>query len=99
MVKAAAARAVAVGAVAACAHGAQGAAGQPNLVLLVVDDLGWADLGFRSGDGDAHIRTPVLDSLAADGVVLNRHYSYNWCGPSRASLMTGPSATSFGSEC
>ncbi len=86
--KATAARVLAIGAVATCSRSVLGAQ-QPHLVMVVVDDLGWADLEFRGGNGKADIRTPVLNELAGGGVVLNRHYAYNWCGPSRASLMTG----------
>lgn len=42
--------------------------GQPNILIIVADDLGWADLGFRGSD----IETPNVDRLAAEGLVLNR---------------------------
>jgi arylsulfatase A-like enzyme len=60
-------------------------AAQPNIVIIVADDLGFADVGFRGSD----IRTPNLDRLAARGVVLERFYVAPMCSPTRAGLMTG----------
>ena len=48
-----------------------GAAAPPNVVLIVGDDQGWTDYGFM---GHAHIRTPHLDKLAAEGLLFNRGY-------------------------
>ena len=51
----------------------------PNIVLIVADDLGWGDVGF---DGRSEWKTPTLDRLAADGVVLKRCYTAApICGP------------------
>ncbi|MCB1694651.1 MAG: arylsulfatase [Halioglobus sp.] len=61
------------------------AAEQPNVIIIVADDLGWNDVGFHGGDID----TPALDQLAAQGVVLNRFYTTPICSPTRAALMTG----------
>ena len=58
---------------------------RPNVVILLADDLGWADVGYRGGE----IETPQIDSLAAEGVVLDRFYSAPICSPTRAALMTG----------
>ncbi len=59
----------------------------PNIVLILADDLGWGDVGFN---GRVEWKTPCLDRLAADGVILNRCYvAAPICGPSRSSLMTG----------
>ena len=58
-----------------------------NLVLIVADDLGYADLGFH---GVKDIPTPSLDALAAGGIRLTNGYvTGTWCSPSRAALMTG----------
>ena len=62
-----------------------GADERPNVVLIVADDLGWADLGFHGGPID----TPNLDRLAAEGVRLERFYTTPICSPTRAALMTG----------
>ena len=61
------------------------AADQPNVVILVADDLGYADPGFRGSE----IETPSLDRLAAEGMDLQRFYTAPICSPTRAALMTG----------
>jgi len=60
---------------------------QPNIILIVADDLGWGDVGFNK---QTKINTPHIDQLAKEGMVFNNFYSGSTvCGPSRASLMTG----------
>ncbi len=60
---------------------------RPNLVFILADDLGYADVGSF---GQQRIRTPHLDRLAAEGLRLTQHYSGNAvCAPSRCVLMTG----------
>lgn len=58
---------------------------KPNVVFIVVDDLGWDDVGFRSHQ----IQTPTIDALAAKGRVLQSYYVQDVCSPSRATFMTG----------
>ena len=58
---------------------------QPNILIMVADDLGWADVGYHGGNID----TPSLDLLAQQGVRLNRFYTTPICSPTRAALMTG----------
>ena len=58
---------------------------RPNIVVIVADDLGWADVGYHGGNID----TPSLDRLAEQGVQLNRFYTTPICSPTRAALMTG----------
>src|SRR5215210_4106353 len=61
--------------------------GQPNLVFILADDLGWGDLGCY---GQTKIKTPNLDKLAADGVRFTHCYAGSTvCAPSRCALMTG----------
>ncbi|MDA8909184.1 arylsulfatase [bacterium] len=61
------------------------AAGKPNILYILADDLGFSDLGCFGGE----IKTPVLDSLAAGGVRLTQFYNTGRCCPSRAALLTG----------
>ena len=59
----------------------------PNIVLIVADDLGWAELGCY---GQTKIRTPRLDALAAQGQRFTQFYAgAPVCAPSRCTLMTG----------
>ncbi|MFV0270026.1 MAG: sulfatase-like hydrolase/transferase [Draconibacterium sp.] len=59
----------------------------PNLILILVDDMGYADVGFN---GCTDIPTPNIDKLAESGVrFTNGYVSYCVCGPSRAGLLTG----------
>ena len=61
-------------------------AGAPNVIVIVADDLGWADVGFH---GNTEIDTPSLDRIAREGVQLDRFYTTPICSPTRAALMTG----------
>ena len=58
---------------------------RPNIVIILADDLGWADVGFHGGE----IKTPQLDKLAAAGARLEQFYVQPVCSPTRAALMTG----------
>jgi arylsulfatase A len=63
------------------------AADKPNIIHILADDLGWADLGCY---GQKVIKTPVLDRLAAEGLRLTQHYAGSTvCGPSRCAILTG----------
>jgi len=58
---------------------------KPNILYIMVDDLGWKDVGFHGSD----IRTPTIDSLANAGAKLEQFYAEPMCTPTRAALMTG----------
>jgi arylsulfatase A-like enzyme len=73
---------------AAAAAGTQRA---PNILVLMADDLGWNDVGYHGSE----IRTPSIDSLASEGVRLERHYVYPTCSPTRAGLLTGRNPARF----
>ena len=62
------------------------AAEQPNIVFIMTDDQGYWDTGAT---GNPHIDTPRIDSLAEDGVQLDRYYAAPVCAPTRAGFMTG----------
>jgi arylsulfatase A-like enzyme len=65
---------------------------KPNILLLVADDLGWADVGWHG----SKFRTPVLDRLVREGVELDRHYVQPVCTPTRTALMSGRWTSRFG---
>jgi len=65
---------------------------KPNIIIILADDLGWGDVGFHGSE----IRTPNLDQLAKEGVILNRFYTAPVCSPTRAGLMTGRYPNRFG---
>ena len=58
---------------------------QPNIVMIMADDMGYSDLGCYGGE----IATPNLDRLAGGGLRFTRYYTNNMCVPTRASLMSG----------
>jgi arylsulfatase A-like enzyme len=66
---------------------------RPNIVYLLVDDLGWSDCGFM---GCRDIQTPQIDSLASQGAILKSFYVQPVCSPTRACLMSGRYATHTG---
>lgn len=60
---------------------------KPNIIFIVVDDLGWRDVGFM---GSRFYETPNIDRIARGGIIFNNAYSScAVCSPSRASLLTG----------
>jgi len=58
---------------------------KPNILLLVADDLGYADLGCYGGD----IETPNIDKLASQGIRFSRFHTAPMCAPTRAMLLSG----------
>ncbi|HJN65491.1 MAG TPA: arylsulfatase [Pirellulales bacterium] len=67
------------------AAGLLGADERPNILLVLVDDMGYSDLGCYGGEID----TPQIDSLAANGLRFSGFYNTGRCCPTRASLLTG----------
>jgi len=74
------------------------AGSRPNIIFVLVDDMGWGDLNcnwdyggkFKNRSRENRFKTPALDKMAAEGILLSRHYTA--CpvsAPARASLMTG----------
>ncbi len=69
-----------------CCH-AVAAPPQPNIILLMGDDHGWEETGYN---GHPHVKTPVLDEMAATGLRFERFYAaHPSCSPTRASFLTG----------
>ena len=61
------------------------AASKPNIVFIMADDLGFAEVGYRGSP----IKTPNIDKLATEGVRMDSFYGAAVCTPARAELMTG----------
>jgi arylsulfatase A-like enzyme len=69
---------------------------KPNVLIILADDLGYADLGFQ---GSKEVPTPHLDALAKSGVRCTSGYvTHPFCSPSRAALLTGRYQQRFGHE-
>eukprot|EP00441_Pelagodinium_beii_P033851 CAMPEP_0197639640 /NCGR_PEP_ID=MMETSP1338-20131121/14202_1 /TAXON_ID=43686 ORGANISM="Pelagodinium beii, Strain RCC1491" /NCGR_SAMPLE_ID=MMETSP1338 /ASSEMBLY_ACC=CAM_ASM_000754 /LENGTH=679 /DNA_ID=CAMNT_0043212397 /DNA_START=62 /DNA_END=2101 /DNA_ORIENTATION=- len=70
---------------------------KPNILFLLADDMGWANIGYHRRNamtadekqGQLEVQTPAMDSLADEGIILDRHYAYRICGPARSSLLSG----------
>jgi arylsulfatase A-like enzyme len=75
-----------------CLSAAAAEEARPNILLIVADDLGWADVGWHGGP----FKTPNLDRLAKEGVTLERHYVQPVCSPTRTALMSGRWTSRFG---
>ena len=58
---------------------------QPNIILVLADDLGWNDVSWNNPS----MPTPTLARLASEGLRLDQAYSQQVCTPSRAALLTG----------
>ncbi len=67
-------------------------AAPPNIVFILADDLGWADVAFHGGNAP----TPQRDRLAREGLELTQHYVAPVCSPTRAGLLTGRCWSRFG---
>lgn len=65
---------------------------RPNIVYIIADDLGWADVAFHGGNAP----TPHLDQLAREGLELTSHYVAPVCSPTRTGLLTGRYWSRFG---
>ena len=77
------------------AGGGASAAQQPNILFILIDDLGWKDLACQD---NPHLSTPRIDALAAQGMRFTDAYAAApVCSPTRAGLMTGRYPIRFGS--
>lgn len=57
----------------------------PNIVFVLVDDFGYNDIGYHGSE----IKTPNLDRLARNGVILENYYVQPICTPTRSCLLSG----------
>ncbi|XP_015749655.1 PREDICTED: N-acetylgalactosamine-6-sulfatase-like [Acropora digitifera] len=70
-----------------CALTVTGSTGKPNIIIMLMDDMGWGDLGIF---GHPAKETPNLDKMAAEGILFPDFYTANpLCSPSRSALLTG----------
>ena len=67
---------------------------RPNILIIVADDMGWADVGYHGSP----IKTPNIDRLARTGVELDCHYVQPMCTPTRVALLTGRYPSRFGNQ-
>lgn len=73
----------------ACFPGSLSAADKPNVVIMMVDNLGWGELGVYGGGNLRGAPTPRLDQLASEGMQMQNFNVEPQCTPSRSALMTG----------
>ena len=66
----------------------------PNIVIIMADDLGWADISLHGSE----VSTPNIDGMARDGVELNRFYVSPICSPTRAGMLSGRTPIHFGAQ-
>ena len=65
---------------------------RPNILMFVIDDLGWNDVSYKGSDID----TPTIDKLSGEGIRLQQYYVNRLCSPTRAALMAGRYAYNMG---
>ncbi len=66
---------------------------RPNVILILADDMGWADISYNN---PANVYTPNLDKLSAGGVTFTQHYVMPQCTPTRIATFTGKYPGRFG---
>lgn len=64
-------------------------ASKPHILYMLVDDWGWANVGYHRNPPTKEVVTPNIDSLVKDGLELDQFYVFQFCSPSRSSLLTG----------
>ena len=71
---------------------------KPNIVVFLMDDVGWMDFGFNGGGIAVGSPTPDVDRIASEGLILTSAYSQPSCSPTRATILTITTAF-FGRRC
>ena len=61
----------------------------PHIIFMMVDDWGWANVGYHRDPPTREVDTPNFDELRKKGLELDQHYVYQFCSPSRSCLMSG----------
>ena len=62
---------------------------KPHIVFMLVDDWGWANVGYHRKPPTPEVVTPNIDNLVKDGLELDQHYAFQFCSPSRSSFISG----------
>ena len=65
------------------------AADKPHILFLMVDDWGWANIGYHRDPPTKEVVTPNFDILKSNGLELDQHYAFRYCSPSRCPLLSG----------
>ena len=73
-------------------NGSPANSAKPNIVVILIDDQGWADVGYNNDK----VHTPNIDQLAKGGIVFKQHYVMPQCTPTRVALITGRYPSRFG---
>ena len=68
---------------------AHAAGSKPHIVFVLVDDWGWANVGYHRNPPTKEVVTPNIDNLVKQGLELDQHYAYQFCSPSRSSFLSG----------
>ncbi|MEX0322810.1 MAG: sulfatase-like hydrolase/transferase [Puniceicoccaceae bacterium] len=72
---------------------------QPNFIIILADDLGWADISIQGEPASRDVDTPNIDRLFREGMrFTNGYVASSTCGPSRSSLLTGRTSSRFAME-
>ena len=67
---------------------------KPNIVFIMVDDLGWGNVGYHNTE-NPEVSTPNIDYLVENGLELNRHYVDAECSPTRSAFQSGHISSSY----
>ncbi|HSH08892.1 MAG TPA: sulfatase-like hydrolase/transferase [Oceanipulchritudo sp.] len=71
----------------------------PNFIIIIADDLGWADISIQQEAASRDVSTPNIDRLYREGIrFTNGYVASSTCGPSRSSLLTGRTSSRFAME-
>ena len=62
---------------------------KPHIVFMMVDDWGWANVGYHLDNSSKEVVTPNIDGIVKEGLQLDQHYVFNWCSPSRSAFLSG----------